>query len=69
MDHGGAQGLVHELVHWASAVVLVVGGGVALALAWLARRREASRPVTGVVAASPQLPRCRRAGRWTGRWS
>jgi hypothetical protein len=43
MDHGGAQELVHELVHWASAVVLVVGGGVAIALAWLARRREDGR--------------------------
>lgn len=39
MDHGGAQELVHELVHWASAVVLVVGGAVALALLARARRR------------------------------
>jgi hypothetical protein len=39
MDHGGALGLVHELVHWASAVVLVIGGGVVIALAGRARWR------------------------------
>ena len=53
MDHGGAQGLVPELVHWASAVVLVVGGVAAVTLAWLARRRETGRARTSVLATEP----------------
>jgi hypothetical protein len=55
MDHGGAQGLVHELVHWASAVVLVVGGAVVLALMARARRRErrVSLPAPRRVASHP----------------
>jgi hypothetical protein len=36
LDHGGA----HELVHWAAAVVLVIGGAIFVTLAALARRSE-----------------------------
>ena len=44
MDHAGAQGLVHELIHWASAVVLVVGGAVALVAMIVVRRRAPRVP-------------------------
>lgn len=57
MDHGGAHALVHELVHWASAVVLVIGGGVTLVAMALARRRAPLPP-----APSPSSPTSRIAG-------
>jgi hypothetical protein len=40
MDHGAAGGLVHELVHWVAAVVLVIGGAAAILLSARASRRE-----------------------------
>jgi hypothetical protein len=53
MDHGGAQQLVHELVHWASAVVLVIGGAVVVGLAARARRRGSARPAATTAVATP----------------
>jgi hypothetical protein len=51
MDHGGA----HVLIHWAAAVVLVIGGAAAVALSAVARRRP--RPIApGVPASPPELP-------------
>jgi hypothetical protein len=50
MDHGGA----HEVIHWAAAVVLVIGGAIVVVLSALARRRS-PQPSPVAIGPSPAV--------------
>lgn len=56
MDHGaiGGIGAIHEIVHWLAAVVLVIGGAVAVGLAARARIAEPARLEAPALAPGPR---------------